>query len=64
MRAMLKATFRCMNQLWVHPNAKSEINQPAQVIKLGTALIALISCPEIDCRKLPFLGLLLHGPSE
>ena len=23
MSTMIKATFRCMKQLWVHPNAKS-----------------------------------------
>jgi len=26
MIAMLKATFRCMKQLWVHPIAKSAFN--------------------------------------
>ena len=25
MSAMLKATFRCMKHLWVHPNSKSGI---------------------------------------
>ena len=27
MSTMLKATFRCMKQSWVHPNAKSGIKQ-------------------------------------
>jgi len=33
MSAMRKATFRCMKQLWVHPNAKSGFTgQPGTII--------------------------------
>jgi hypothetical protein len=33
MSAMLKATFRCMRHLWVHPNAKSGLKMRKKSIR-------------------------------
>jgi len=35
MSAMLKATFRCMKHLWVHPNAKSGF----KILKVSVVLV-------------------------